>query len=134
MFTEHQKNFLISLLAEKLNLNHQELIYYNIPDVKREIENEIRIINSIMKSPENKINELRKRYSNIITLYKIMLFATPIYLILIPYLIYIYRPQEFFHVVTIFIIMYVFIIESYFFRLSIINKIKFSNDLITLLK
>jgi len=87
-----------------------------------------KIIDAIMKLPEDKINEQKKRNYIIMNLYKILLFAAPIYLILMPCLIYIYQPQEFFHTVTIFLIMYFFIVENYFFRRSIINKIKFLND------
>jgi hypothetical protein len=55
--------------------------------------------------------------------YKIMFFLVPIYLGLLPYLIYRYSPQDFIFVTPMLILLYILIIEGYSYRKGILKEI-----------
>ncbi len=80
-------------------------------------------IDAITSLPEERIEKLTKASSAAIKIHKIFLLATPLYLILIPCLTYIYTSDYFFHITSMLLIMYVFIIEDYFYRRSLIKII-----------
>jgi hypothetical protein len=65
-----------------------------------------------------------KIWLKIIRLYKIFLILMPLYLGLLPYLLYIYTPQDFIYLTILLILVYLFIIEDYMFRKVLIKEMQ----------
>jgi hypothetical protein len=81
-----------------------------------------KIIEAIKKSPKENVEKIVNSYSKLLKIYKIYLLAFPLTLILLPYLTYVYSRYNLFHTTSILLLMYVVVIEDYFFRRSIVRE------------
>jgi hypothetical protein len=95
---------IISGIIKYLSLNKHVIIYRELPDEKR--------------------NRIIKSYRTVVTLYKIFLWAAPLQLIVIPYIFYIYIPEKLFHIIVMMPLIYLFVIEDFFFRRYMLRKIQ----------
>ena len=67
----------------------------------------------------------RKGYSIFLKIYKIMFIMIPLYLFIMPYLLYRYRPfQEFIYGTAMCILLYLMILEDFIFKKSIVKEIQ----------
>ena len=82
-----------------------------------------KLISTLRKSPDEKKNKLLRIYTMEIKVNKIFLMLAPLNLILVPYIFYLYRPQNFFHIVVMMCIIYILIVEDYLFRKSILSNL-----------
>jgi membrane protease YdiL (CAAX protease family) len=74
--------------------------------------------------PKDKRDRLAQSYLKLIKGYKLMFILIPIYLGLLPYLLYRYIPQDFIYGMAMVILMYLVILEEYLFRKWIVKEIK----------
>ena len=81
-------------------------------------------IDSIKKMPDEKKEKLNKTYSFVLFILKFILWAIPINLFLVPYLIYKYSPDNFFHISVMMIIAYILVTEEFLFRRSVLSRLK----------
>ncbi len=84
-------------------------------------------IDSIRKLPDEKREKLNKTYSSLLLMLKVFLWALPLNLILIPYLVYTYSPVYFFHIFVMMVIVYVLATEEFLFRRSILINLNMIN-------
>jgi hypothetical protein len=74
---------------------------------------------------KDKRDKLIYSYAKIINICKIMFIASPIYLIILPYYLYRYRPsQEFIYGTAMLILMYLMLLETFLFKKSIVKEIQ----------
>jgi hypothetical protein len=82
-----------------------------------------KLISTFKNYPDEKRNKLLRIYTVEIKINKIFLMLSPINLIIIPYLVYLYRPQNFFHIAVMTCFAYIFLFEDYLFRKSILQNL-----------
>ena len=82
-----------------------------------------KLILTFQKYPDQKKNKLLRKYTLEIKINKIFLMLSPINLIIIPYLVYLYRPQNFFHIAAMMCFVYIFWIEDYLFIKSVLKNL-----------
>jgi hypothetical protein len=79
----------------------------------------------VITQSKDKRDKLINVYVKIIKMYKIMFITIPLYLLILPYLLYRYFSyQEFIYGTAIFILAYIFIIEDFIYRKSIVREIQ----------
>ena len=83
-----------------------------------------KIISSIKKLPIEKKEKYITSYSLLAKIYKLLLFLIPINLVAVPYAIYIYQPESFFHIFVIEVLVYVLIVDDLLYRRSVLIKIR----------
>ncbi len=80
-----------------------------------------RILKRFSALPEEKRLKLFQSFSHLIVVYKILFWVWPIYLILVPLLIYFYLYEEFFLVVTAVVVMYLAILVGFLYSRMILQ-------------
>lgn len=83
-----------------------------------------RHIDSIRGLPAEKRAKLIKTYSLLLLTCKVMLWALPLNLVLVPFLVYIHNPEDFFHVFVGAAIVYVLVTEEFLLRRSLLNALQ----------
>jgi len=83
-----------------------------------------KFIANIKELHDGEIENKMVRNLRIVKALKLFFYATPVYLILLPYLFYIYNPEELLHYLVLIIITYVVTIEDFLFRKSIVLEFK----------
>ncbi len=73
--------------------------------------------------PTEKKARILKSYSLRIKIYKLLLWASPIYLILQPFLIYKYSKSSFFHMTIMTILMYICVLEDFVSKSFLFKKL-----------
>ncbi len=81
-------------------------------------------IAKIRQLPDEKLEEKIKGYNTIVKVLKLFFWAAPFYLILIPYIFYIYISEELFHYCVMIIILYLLTIGTYLKGKSILLILK----------
>ena len=81
-------------------------------------------VHKLRELPAEKKTRLLNSYMLIIKIYKIFFWASPLYLIVIPILIYKYQQTGLFHMTVLQILMYIVILEDFFYRRFIFEKLK----------
>jgi len=81
-------------------------------------------VDKLTKLPIEKKARILKSYSLTIKIYKLFLWASPIYLIVVPFIIYKYSEQSFFHVSVMIILVYIGILKDFLNKRFLFNKIK----------
>lgn len=74
-------------------------------------------------SSERKLR-LLKSHMLIIKIYKIFFYVSPFYLIAIPFLVYKYSKQDFFHITVLQVLLYVLILKDFLYRKFMAEKLK----------
>lgn len=80
-------------------------------------------VNSFRKSTEENKEKLIKSYTVIIKLYKFFFWLSPVYLFLVPFLIYKYNRPDFLYMTVMMILLHVVILQDFLIRRLIIRKI-----------
>jgi hypothetical protein len=83
-----------------------------------------RYVPKLYELPTEKKTRLLKLNMLRIKIYKIFFWASPLYLIVIPFLIYKYQQTEFFHMTVLQILMYIGILEDFLYRKFLAEKLK----------
>ena len=78
----------------------------------------------LMGLPTEKKTRFLKSCVLRIKIYKMFFLASPLYLIVIPFLIYKYNRQDFFHMTVLQILLYIGIVKDFLYRKFLIKKIK----------
>jgi hypothetical protein len=78
----------------------------------------------IFSFPKKKKDKFVHSSIQVMKTYKIIFILIPVYLGLLPYLLYRYTPQDFMFGTTMLILMYILIIESYLYRKGMLREIK----------
>jgi len=81
-------------------------------------------VSSIEKLPIEKKEKIIITFASVIKIHKLLLFILPISLIGVPYAVYKYQPENFFHISVIEIMVYMMIINDLIFRRSVLMKLK----------
>ena len=81
-------------------------------------------VHKIVELPTGKKAKFLKSSAIVIKIYKFFFWASPLYLIVIPFLIYKYQPAEFFHMTVLQILVYIIILEDFLYRKHLVKKIK----------
>lgn len=79
---------------------------------------------TVAKLTVEKKDALIRKHSTIIKVYKIFLWMTPLYLIVIPIIIYIYSRSDFIYFLILMVLIVVVVLEDFIFRRSIISAYK----------
>ena len=82
-----------------------------------------KLVATLQKVPDEKKNKLLRTYRLGIKVNKIFLMLVPLNLVIVPYIFYLYRPQNFFHIVVMMCIIYILVVEDYLFRKSILRNL-----------
>ena len=82
-----------------------------------------KVIDSFNQLPNEKKGKMITSYTQIVFIYKIYLYSTPLHLLVL-FAIYKYSPQNFFHLTLIEIICFLLIISDLIYRHSILKEIK----------
>jgi len=77
----------------------------------------------IFLSSDEEKSKIILNMSRVLPLYRILFFFTPICLVLIPILLFIYTPESFMYITTTTILMYLATLEDYLYRKSLIKEI-----------
>ena len=80
-------------------------------------------VQKIVELPTEKKEETLKIFASVLRLYRLFLWVSPLF-IFTCYLCYKYVPEEFFHITTLIIMVYIFIIEDFIYRKNLIKQIK----------
>lgn len=83
-----------------------------------------KIVLSIKGLPIKKQERIIKSYKTAVKTHTILLFLIPLNLIAVPYLIYKYQPENFFHISVLLVLVYLTVIDDLLYRRSILNKVK----------
>jgi hypothetical protein len=79
----------------------------------------------VVSLSKDKIDKLLKSYAKIIIICKIMFIVSPVYLFIVPYCLYRYRPsQDFIYGTAMLILMYLMLLEEFIFKKSIVKEIQ----------
>lgn len=81
-------------------------------------------IDSFNKLSSEKKNKLVSSYSRYVKYLKYSLWLMPINLIFVPYILYLYLPNNAFHFFIFMVVSYVSIIASIFYRTTVLNGFK----------
>ena len=82
-----------------------------------------KFVATLSNMPSEKVKSLEDSYGAIITVYKVYLFASPINLLAIPILFYIYERDIFPYITIVLAVLHIVVLEDYFFRRSIVSSI-----------
>ena len=77
----------------------------------------------ILDMPEHKKDKFIKIHSIVMKIYKLFFWMSPIHILLLPYLIYIYKPEALSQILIGLLLMYFFMIEDYIYRRLVVKKI-----------
>ncbi len=77
--------------------------------------------NRIISLSKEKREKLVHSWVRLNKFYKIFFILSPLYLFIIPYALYSYRPQEFIYETALMIMMYLLIFEDFLFRKAILK-------------
>ena len=80
-------------------------------------------IAKIKELPDGKKEKLIKANSRVVKILKLFFWATPVNLILTPYLIYTYNSEAFFHYFTVIIIAHIIAIESFLIDKALLKNL-----------
>jgi len=83
-----------------------------------------KLIEYILRSPEEKQQIYIRTDSRLISIYKILFWMAPVYLLLIPIVFYLFLPDQFLYAAIVITLMYVLIFEDFLYRRSILKAIK----------
>ena len=83
-----------------------------------------KVVTSLANMPQGKLLSIEEGYNAIILVYKILLMASPFYLLGIPFILYIYLKDSFLYGTIVIALMYIVVLEDYFFRRSIVGAIQ----------
>ena len=83
-----------------------------------------KIVSAINRLPIEKKEKFITSYSSVVKIYKLLLFLMPIGLVVVPYIVYIYQPENFFHIFVLEVLVYVLIVEDLLYKRSVLMKIK----------
>jgi hypothetical protein len=87
---------------------------------------------SLPDMPIEKLLAFQNGYKTIMTIYKICFWTSPINLIVMPIILYLYSKSNFLYVTVLIILIYVTILEDFFFRRSITKSVaKYTEESIT---
>ena len=82
-----------------------------------------KIANLIQNYPEQRKEKIVRSYVNTLKVYKIMFWLSPVYLIIVPYIIYIYDQKDFTYLLIAMFFIYIYTLLDFFLRKSILSKI-----------
>ena len=83
-----------------------------------------KIVISVEKLPIEKKEKFLGSYQYAVKIHKILLYMIPINMIAVPYAIYKYQPDHFFHTSVLVVLVYVMIVDDLSFRQSVLKKVK----------
>jgi hypothetical protein len=83
-----------------------------------------KIVSSVNKLPIDKKRKFTTSYSSVVKIYKLFLFLMPISLVAVPYALYTYQPESFFHIFVLEVLVYVLIVDDLLYRRSVLIKIR----------
>jgi len=83
----------------------------------------------INQLPDEQRNMKINKKHSIMKVLKMLFWAAPFYLIFLPYLFYLYQPNELFHYIVMAIIVYVLAIADFFCTRSILSNLNSINKL-----
>jgi len=86
-----------------------------------------KIVHSIKELPVEKKENFVGSYQFAVKIHKILLYIIPINMIAVPYAVYKYQPNHFFHISVFMALVYVFIIDDLLYKQTIIKKVKSGN-------
>jgi hypothetical protein len=81
-------------------------------------------LQAIRKLPTEKLDKLNQGYLSVLRIERNIIFALPVIYTFVFYLLYVSRSDEFLHIIIVGGIGYVFILEDFFYRRSILKRIK----------
>ncbi len=81
-------------------------------------------VHKLMELPTEKKAKLLKSYMLRIKIYKLFFWASPLYLIVIPFIIYKYSRQDFFHMTVMQILLYICLLEDFLYRKFVFGKLR----------
>ncbi len=82
-----------------------------------------KVINSLKRQPDEEKRIVMEALSTIKKYQKVLFFAIPLNLIIIPCLIYVYSVKNFFHFTVMISFLYLLVLEDYFYRRSVLKKL-----------
>jgi Trk-type K+ transport system membrane component len=80
--------------------------------------------NLLLSSPREKKEKLLKIYFNLFKIYKLLFWLSPLYFLLLPYLLYYHAPEYFISITLLFSLMYLLTIEDYLFRRKVVKDLE----------
>jgi len=83
-----------------------------------------KIVVSVNKLPIEKKKKFMSSYASVVKIHKLLLFLIPINLLAVPYAVYMYQPDRFFHISVLMVMVYVIILDDLIYRRSILNNVK----------
>jgi hypothetical protein len=81
-------------------------------------------IEAFNSAPPEQKNKTLDSYRSLVKLYKIFLYSSPIYLLLIPYFIHKYTDQDYTQLLIINIILFLIVLNDFMYRNSLLNNLK----------
>ena len=84
-----------------------------------------RLMKQIVSSTDEEKSKIIRSFSKPLPIYKILFWMAPINLIFIPVIIYFYARDSFVYFLGMLLMMYVVILEDYFYRKTILRSIDF---------
>lgn len=83
-----------------------------------------KIVQAVKELPIEKKEKFVSSYQSVLKILKVLLYMIPINMIAVPYFVYKYRPDNFFHIFVLEFIVYLLIADDVLFRRSILKKVK----------
>ena len=84
----------------------------------------VKVVQSIKGLPVERKKRFIKSYETAVKAHTILLILIPLNLIAVPYFIYKYQSENFFHLSVLMVLVYLTVIDDFLYRRSISNKVK----------
>lgn len=81
-------------------------------------------VHKIDELPTERKEKILESCAILIKIYKFFFWASPLYLVVIPFIIYKQQPAEFFHMTTMQIAVFITILQDFLYRKFLLKKIK----------
>ena len=82
-----------------------------------------KLIKRVVVAPDEEKAKAARSFSRVLPAHKILFWMAPLVLILVPILIYIYSPDGFIEITVSALLMYIVVLEDYFYRKTILRRI-----------